>query len=825
MARKVAGACWTAVLAACGSVTAQTPSVRIEGPDLLAEASRTAGTYTLQQRTGGAQFTAGVAAKVNGRWLHSSDYPTHTVSSGSGPDANQVPELTIVSGGLPGEPELVCSLWLHGKPAYAEVEVAVRNTTQQQIEVQAIRAIEIRDSQMLDLGGPESADRLLSDSFSEDRPAMSIHDLGDDSKGLYRGVGSQLIYNRRSGNSLFVGALSSERWLTVLRVHAEKNSAKIVGYEAEATGTTELAAENSLRTSPPQDQVELSLSLAPGKEMASEKLMIGLGSDYHAQLEAYGSLIRDLHHARVGIPTPIGWWSWTAYYFGLNQGAALTNAQFLAEHLKHLGYRFFHIDEGYQYARGEYTTENAAKFPAGMNALEAGVQALGLIPGIWTAPFEVSERSWVYQNHQDWLVQNSERQPIHAGFVIARRANKPLDALYVLDTTNPDAQDYLRQTYKTLTRDWGIRYIKLDFMEDSAIEGHYFRPHTTALEAQRIGLQIIREAVGNDVILDKDGSPMLNPVGIVDCGRTSQDTGHTFEASRDAATGIAARYYMHRNFFVSDPDAFTVSRQNVTEQEWHGGKRALTLDEARVSIALAAISGGMFEIGDDLPTLFLDPDRMALVQNQVLIDIARYGHASIPVDLMTYTPEEELPSIFMLHESKRQAILTVFNWTEKERQQNLQFSDLGLPLNGHHQFSDVLADRTPIRQSPESVAITLAPRSVRMLKIIELSIPAAAPSVIAQVPEHAAAGQPVRFSAAVGPDGPPALADHWNFGDGTSTYGEAVEHTFTHPGTFTVRLTAEGLDGIPFDKTYQISVTGSLDTRFNPEHAIRRERK
>ena len=98
-------------------------------------------------------------------------------------------------------------------------------------------------------------------------------------------------------------------------------------------------------------------------------------------------------------------------------------------------------------------------------------------------------------------------------------------------------------------------------MDDSAIEGYYYRPHTTAMEAQRIGLEIIREAVGDDVFLDKDGSVMLNPVGYVDYGRISQDTGHSFGASRDAATGIAARYYMDRNFFVSDPDAFTVSTQ------------------------------------------------------------------------------------------------------------------------------------------------------------------------------------------------------------------------------------------------------------------------
>ncbi len=134
---------------------------------------------------------------------------------------------------------------------------------------------------------------------------------------------------------------------------------------------------------------------------------------------------------------------------------------------------------------------------------------------------------------------------------------------------------------------------------------------------------------------------MLNAVGIVDAGRISQDTGHSFDASRDAASGIAARYYMNRNFFVADPDAFTVSTQTVDDQSWHGGQRPLTLDEARVSIALAAVSGGMFEIGDDLPALGAQPERLALVQNKDLLDMVRLGRASMPIDLMTYRDEDD----------------------------------------------------------------------------------------------------------------------------------------------------------------------------------------
>ena len=51
-------------------------------------------------------------------------------------------------------------------------------------------------------------------------PPMAIHDFGDDKDGLYRGVGSQLLYNRQSKQSLFIGALNSDKWLTMLRLHA-----------------------------------------------------------------------------------------------------------------------------------------------------------------------------------------------------------------------------------------------------------------------------------------------------------------------------------------------------------------------------------------------------------------------------------------------------------------------------------------------------------------------------------------------------------------------------------------------------------------------------
>jgi hypothetical protein len=465
----------------------------------------------------------------------------------------------------------------------------VNNTTAGSIELNAIHVVKSDAGPIVQLKGPASADRILSDSYQEDTPQMRLMDLAEADHGLHRGFEDQLIYNRQSGLSLFLGALSADRFVTVLHLrNSEGPDPHLVSYDATDTGTTE-PLEDQNRPYPPANAVALHLRVAAGESVGSERLMVSIGSDYHAQLETYGRAIRTLHKPRVDMPAPMGWWSWTAYYYHVTEDTMLTNAAWLKQNLASLGYRYFFVDEGYQYTRGEYATADAKEFPRGMAPVCHQIENQGLTFGLWVAPFQVSERSWVYEHHPEWLVRNLAGEPIHIGKVGGR-----FDQLYALDTTNPGAQEYLRSTYRTLVNDWGVRLIKLDFMDSTAVEGVDDRPNTTAFEALRIGLKIIRGAVGDDVILDKDGSPMLPPVGIVNAGRLSQDTGHTFESTYDAAMGMAARYYMHREFYVSDPDAFTVSTQVIPDRGWHGNKRPLTLDEAEASIAVSAVSGGMF---------------------------------------------------------------------------------------------------------------------------------------------------------------------------------------------------------------------------------------
>jgi alpha-galactosidase len=794
-------------------------SVMVNAPD---------GSYQLSLRDGGHDgqtvLRSRVAAEVDHQWLRSSDYPRHQASeSPFKDDLGAGQEVTVTYSGLDGKPDLVYVIQLYKQRPYGTVQVKVQNRTSREVTLQAIRSVEAIGEPIINLsggnlGGGESADRVLSDSFSEDWPDLVLYDLGGMPGGMHRGAGSQLIYNRVSKDSLFLGALTSDRFLTLMRLQAQGvgAKAKIASYNVESTGTTEIQKDFDLKDAPADDQVELSLPVKPGEDMVSERLMFEAGPDYHNQLLAYGDAVRRLHHARVSSETPIGWWSWTVYYGAINEGEVLANGDWQAEHLKSLGYKYFQIDEGYQYARGEFATPNATQFPDGLRFVGHHLTGEGLTFGLWTAPFEVTTRAWVYEHHKNWLVHNAKGEPIPIGLVWGQKS----DVLYALDTTHPGAQAYMRDTYRKLVREWGVRFIKLDFMDTTAIEGYYYRPNTTALEAQRIGLQVIRDAVGDEVILDKDGSPMLNPVGLVDTGRISADTGHSFERTKNAASGIAARFYMHRNFFVNDPDAFNVTATHLMERV--NEKSSISLGASQASIALSAVSGGMYEIGDDMLVLGAEKDRLALVENRELLNMAKVGQASTPLDLMTYEPEDGQPSIFLLREDQRQAILTVFNWTNRVRSHTLKLADLGLPASHTFAATDVLNQNETVTLVGDAVRLeNQPPQSVRVIKLIDNSVAAAAPTVTAHVPAAAKAGETIILSALsalstqADAGGVPAVAYHWDFGDGTSADSPKVSHAYTRAGDFTIRLTVDGVDGVPAQKDFSVKVTGKLRAHSN----------
>ena len=167
----------------------------------------------------GPVFSAGPAILVDGKWIAGRDYPQHRVAHAHvNGELGSAEEQTVVYSGLAGAPDLAFASahTTRSRLAKSSSPRAIRRAGTQHI--QRLRLLDAAGPEILRLGGDPAADRVLSDSFSEDRPAMQLRDLGDAEKQVHRAVGAQLVYNRKSRQSWFLGTLTSDKFLSVLRL-------------------------------------------------------------------------------------------------------------------------------------------------------------------------------------------------------------------------------------------------------------------------------------------------------------------------------------------------------------------------------------------------------------------------------------------------------------------------------------------------------------------------------------------------------------------------------------------------------------------------------
>jgi PKD repeat protein len=110
-----------------------------------------------------------------------------------------------------------------------------------------------------------------------------------------------------------------------------------------------------------------------------------------------------------------------------------------------------------------------------------------------------------------------------------------------------------------------------------------------------------------------------------------------------------------------------------------------------------------------------------------------------------------------------------------------------------------------------------------MLKLIDDSVAAIPPPFEIRSASSAGAGETVSFKAAAASAEAPVLACHWDFGDGSTMDGAEAQHAFTHAGVYEVQATVTGLDAVTNRKTFTVSISGDVPTRFEPSEKRRVE--
>jgi len=329
-------------------------------------------------------------------------------------------------------------------------------------------------------------------------------------------------------------------------------------------------------------------TLDTGESLTLEPLVILRGEKLEKLLEEYASLVAFENNLNADKKMRIGWCSWYHYFTEITHEELKKNVSILKRlrDEKNIPYQFVQIDDGYQKDIGDWLVTNS-KFPEGLAGIIKVIKEAGLVPGIWLAPFSISETSSIFSEHPDWLVKAESGNPK----IAYRNWNKNI---YALDLSNEKVLEWLRDLFKTL-KETGFDYFKIDFLFAGAIPGKR-KKDISPIEAYRLGMKTIREAIGDSFLLGC-GAPLLPSLGFVDGMRIGADTAPywnedtiaPFPNAKVALRNVVTRYFMHQKWWNNDPDCLLLRNEKIHLSE----------NERRLySFVSGALSGMILESDD-----------------------------------------------------------------------------------------------------------------------------------------------------------------------------------------------------------------------------------
>jgi alpha-galactosidase len=303
--------------------------------------------------------------------------------------------------------------------------------------------------------------------------------------------------------------------------------------------------------------------------------------------------------ARTRTPQQVGWCSWHHYGTDLGELEVRQNLAAVGDWPLEL----FRVDDGYQSAVGDWLSTND-RFPSGLASLSAAVASAGCRPGLWLAPFLAAPGSVLAAEHPHWIARALDGGPLTASY--DRRWG---GFVHALDTTHPEVQDHLRSLGASLV-ELGFDDLTLAHTGAPGLAGRFHDPSSTPAQRVRAGLDALREGAGESAVLVGSGAPLGPSVGVVDAMRVGPDVASwwsphrelwgspaylgTVPAVRNAWRNTMTRSFLHRRFWLNDPDCVLLRPPEDSE---------LSAEQVRAWALLVAASGGSVMVSDELGLL------------------------------------------------------------------------------------------------------------------------------------------------------------------------------------------------------------------------------
>ena len=444
-------------------------------------------------------------------------------------------------------------------------------------------------------------------------------------------------------------------------------------------------------------------TLAPDQEIVLDEILIRRGKIDLLQQEYLATLTSDFS---LSPPAALnGWSSWYFYFNRLGPDTLRKNLAFLVE--SKLPLSVFQIDDGYQRRVGDWF-DPAPGFER-MDRIATEITEAGFTPGIWLSPFIADRKSRLVREHPEYLLRSEYGKAIPAGYNL----NWPGKVYYALDITNPRVEEYVRRVVRTLTREWGFGYLKLDFLYAACLRGGAHKNmRLSRAQIMKYALGLIRDETGEKIYLNGCGMPLSAGIGFFDAMRVGADTAPVWhrkigrvlrsasvEGVKNSIRNSFVRAPMNRRLWRNDPDCVMLRRV--------GSK--LTNDERRSQINAGILAGGLLFFSDDFSRLAPEEIEEA---GQILTFHRKCaaGTTSVP-DLM----EREFPELVI----NSAGFVGVFNMGNRAVQREYDIDRLGSAARGSHRLKEVWSGETFVLRSGRLRLPVISPHGSLLLQMAD----------------------------------------------------------------------------------------------------------
>lgn len=424
------------------------------------------------------------------------------------------------------------------------------------------------------------------------------------------------IYHPADRYGIVMGAVDHDLWKNAIHVNATDYN-KVNSLEL-MSGYTDEHSHDSIQS----EGRNMPHGTVKGTAIASARFLLGCFDDWRVGMDTYGKTCAMVNPRREWDGgTPYGWSSWGVMQTKISYDGVIDVANFLKDNVRIHG---FHDEKGkIVLSLDAWWNDNLSETQ--VKQFVAYCKENNMIPGLYYGAFcdfggyannDVPGTNGKYKYKDLWLKQNGRY--------------KKIDGAYCLDPTHPGTKLFMANDMRKF-KNWGIEYLKCDFMSNGAIEADswYNKNCYTGIQAYNEGMAFLRKQAGDNIYLLLSIAPMF-PAHYTHGRRISCDAWGSIDNTKYVMNNSSYGWWLNQVYFANDPDHLVMKTLDGKGNETEGVNRARITSGV---ITGAFISGDNYSDKVDAGYPSLSRERaLSLLTNEDVNEIPRTCQAFRPVE-------------------------------------------------------------------------------------------------------------------------------------------------------------------------------------------------